>query len=180
MLLSAIAQRTRQGWKHLFVTTNWDTLLEQEIERLCPNECPSWLESTFVYHYNGSIESPSNEFRTPFLLETDPPSERQPTVEGNKAFNLMIWERYFVLVGMSFDCPMDRFLLNELGSVGDDLPIGESHWIVLNPNQLALEAVRNRIGTVLPRSQTTVVPSKFDDWLLGGMTDLVGCGALSK
>jgi hypothetical protein len=178
-LLSELAHRTRQPWKHLFVTTNWDTLLEQEIEKLRLNELPYWLNDSFVFHYNGSIEMSSNEFRTPFLLETDLPSQRSKTVEANIAFNRMMWQRHFIVVGLSFECPTDRFLLDELGSVRNDLPIGESYWIILNPNKEALDAVVNRIKAVLPAAEITAVDDKFDEWLKDGMPELVDWDVIS-
>lgn len=179
ILLSVLSDRTNPGWKHLFVTTNWDTLLEKEIERLDLNEVPDWLSDTFVFHYNGSIEEPSNEFRTPFLLEQDPASQRNRSVEGNSAFNRMIWQRHFVVVGMSFNCPTDRSLLEELSSVGNDLPIGESSWIILNPNGDALAAVCKSIQSALPSATILAVQKRFDEWFQVGLPELIDWGVLT-
>ena len=180
LLLTELAARTNPNWSHLFVTTNWDTLLEQEIERLNLDELSYWLQDSLVFHYNGSIEGPSNQFRTPFLLETDSASQRNPTVEGNIAFNRMIWQRYFIVVGMSFECPTDRFLLDELGSVENQLPIGESNWIILNPDEDALDAVCNRIQAVLPAAKIFPVEIKFEEWLSDGISQLVDWGVVSE
>jgi hypothetical protein len=179
ILLSELAQGTNRDWNHLFATTNWDTLLEREIEALDLDVQPDWLDDSFVFHYNGSIETPSNEFRTPFLLETDLPSQRNHSVEGNIAFNRMMWQRHFIVIGMSFDCPTDRFLLDEFGSVADHLPIGESRWIILNPNKTALDAVCNRIKSVLPFTQIVPIGKKFDVWLNEGLTELNNWQVLS-
>ena len=37
--------------------------------------------------------------------------------------------------GMSFECDTDRFLLRVLHKVEDDMPIGKSHWTIVNPDQ---------------------------------------------
>ena len=65
----------------------------------------------------------------------------------------MIWQRDFVLVGMSFQCEMDKALLDAFHHVTDDLPIGESNWIIINPNDEALESVVGDIQKSLPAAE---------------------------
>src|SRR6266567_5036740 len=56
-LLDMLSRRTATGWRHRFLTTNWDTLLEREVDAACPIECPPWLESSFVFHLNGTVQN---------------------------------------------------------------------------------------------------------------------------
>lgn len=114
-LLNTLARYTTDGWRHEFMTTNWDYLLQREILRFKSDIQPPWLAESHVYHLNGTVESrPNNEYGSPFLLEEDDASQRHWTVEANVAYNRMIWRRVFVLVGMSFECATDRFLLSAL------------------------------------------------------------------
>ena len=47
----------------------------------------------------------------------------------------------------------DKFLLHHLSEVQDDLPIGESLWVIVNPDRASLDAVSSRILKVLPRAK---------------------------
>lgn len=170
VLLSA---HTNQGWRHRFITTNWDYLLQREILNLRLSVLPSWLANSHVFHLNGTIENlPDNSNRSPFLLEEDSGTQRMNTVEANIVYNQMIWNRHFVVVGMSFECETDQFLLKALGRVEDDLPIGESSWIVVNPNTTALNESCQRIAHVLPHASVTPVSATLNDWLQSGTQEL--------
>lgn len=150
-LLRILENNTTSDWKHYFLTTNWDYLLQKEISDLKLKVLPSWLKSSHVYHLNGTVEVlPDNSNRSPFLLEEDPASERCWTVEANVAYNNIISQRLFIVVGMSFECDTDKFLLTALNRVQDDLPIGESTWFVLNSNKSALDLSCQRLGQALP------------------------------
>jgi len=87
-------------------------------------------------------------------LEDDPAELRTETVEGNIAFNKMIWMEVFVVVGMSFECQTDKFLLHHLNGVQGDLPIGESLWVIVNPDRSALDCVSSRIQRALPERRS--------------------------
>ena len=39
-LLTVLGSRTASGWRHRFVTTNWDGLLEREVNKAYPEVCP--------------------------------------------------------------------------------------------------------------------------------------------
>ena len=138
-LLSVLAEQTRAGWRHRFITTNWDCLLEKAINNQNWTVLPPWLADDWVYHLNGTIEILSdNQHRSPFLLETDSRNQRHLSVEANDAYNKIIWDPLFVVIRMSFECPIDRGILEAEHKVEDDLLIGESHWIIINPNQISL------------------------------------------
>lgn len=84
----------------------------------------------------------------------------------------MIWDRTYVVVGMSFDCETDQFLLAALARVEDDLPIGESTWIILNPDPEVLKLSANRIRSVLPRCKVFEDQLTLDNWLQDNMPEL--------
>jgi hypothetical protein len=74
--------------------------------RVCPD-----VVFKHVSHLNGTVEElESNENRSPLLLEEDTFDQRVWSVEANKLFNFMAWNRRFVEVDMSFECGTDRFL----------------------------------------------------------------------
>jgi len=111
-------------------------------------------------------------------LEDDPAEQRTETVEWNTAFRLMTWERVFVVVGMSFECQTDRFLLRHLNGVQDDLPIGESLWVIVNPDRSALDCVSSRIQKALPGAMVTPVCNTFSRWHESGYPGLEAEGVL--
>jgi hypothetical protein len=169
--LKQLASRTAPTWNHRFVTTNWDWLLQRELLRLV-RVVPAWLDDSHVLHLNGTVEEPETPDRSPFILETDLATVRVQTLEGNKAFNHMMWQTHFVVVGMSFECEMDRFLLWSLQHVQDEMPIGESRWILVNPDPAALAATGGRIKSALPSSSIVPIAMPFTDWLKMGLDPL--------
>lgn len=174
-----LANHTSSFWQHQFHTTNWDFLLQREISELALESLPPWLAESNVYHLNGTIEVlPDNSRRSEFVLESDPANARTATVEGNNAYCRFIWSRTFVVVGMSFECEVDKYLLNALNRVEDDLPIGESVWIVLNPDRQALSTTCERLQIALPRSKIVRNLTTFDAWLDARMPELQCHGAI--
>lgn len=179
-LLRLLETRTSHSWCHRFLTTNWDYLLQKELLSQGWTVKPSWLSNTHVYHLNGTIEElPHSGNRSPFLLESDPPTARYSTYEANDAYNCIIWDRFFVVVGMSFECEMDKFLLQSLQLVEDDLPIGESQWLIINPDINAARTVSHRIQSALPQSNISIVSSGLIEWIEAGSAELINWGALS-
>lgn len=179
-LLRTLSENTVAPWRHLFITTNWDDLLQREVLALGHAELPMWLASTHVYHLNGTVEElPNNQNRSPFLLETDPSEQRTSTIEADVAFNKIVRNRTFVIVGMSFECEADKFLLRSLSRVQDDLPIGESEWIVINRNGNTLAGVKDRIQTALPHSTVRTVPTTLRTWLDANAPELQASGVLA-
>lgn len=177
--LSILSSNTAPGWAHRFHTTNWDFLLQREIQQLGLKELPSWLAGSHVYHLNGTVEVLSdNSQRSEFVLESDPSSARSASIEGDIAYNKFIWSRTFVVVGMSFECEVDKYLLGALNRIEDDLPIGESVWVVLNPDKCALSATCDRLKNALPQGKIIDNASMFDDWLKAGMPELRCLGAV--
>ena len=116
-LLMELALGTSPGWRHRFMTTNWDCLLQREVDKAYPTVCPEWLESTHVFHLSGTVDDrPDKSRRSCFLLESDPIGTRVAKLESNLGFANMAWSDAFVVVGMSFECATDNSLLTALGS----------------------------------------------------------------
>jgi len=181
-LLAFLADRTAPGWQHLFITTNWDFLLQREVESFITDGYqPPWLVDTQVFHLNGTVEQRSdNSNRSPFLLEEDSFAKREWTLEANDPYNKMIWERNFVAVGMSFECETDRFLLQSLHSAQNDMPIGESSWIIVNPDPAALDRSAERIQEALPSCEVHRRYQTFSHWLTSGLPELASLGVFTK
>jgi hypothetical protein len=91
-LLTVLKLGTAPDWRHRFVTTNWDGLLQREVDKAYPTVCPEWLESTRVFHLNGTVDDrPDKARRSCFLLESDPIGMRVAKLESNLAFASMAW-----------------------------------------------------------------------------------------
>jgi hypothetical protein len=166
IFLKNLAEKTSDEWCHRLITTNWDCLIEKEIKALNLDFLPKWLIDSYVYHLNGTVEVHENlNFGSPFLLEEDSYLQRANTVETDQLFNSMLWGNIFFVVGMSFECETDRFLLHSLNQVQDDVPIGESIWFVLNPDPEALEVSSSRIARALPRAKVYTRCISFGDWV---------------
>lgn len=179
-LLGTLGTHTAPNWRHRFITTNWDYLLQREIQLLDLVDKPDWMENSHVYHLNGTVEElEDNSNRSPFLLEEDPAAQRCFTPEADTAFGFMLQGRTFVVVGMSFECVTDKFLLSAIRRAEDDMPIGESIWIVVNRDPQVVELSCSRIACALPHATVKRVCESFDDWLNGGLQELQQCGAIA-
>lgn len=92
-LLKAMATRTVDQGYHRLITTNWDYLLQREVDAWIdanqPGHAPRFLNAT-VYHFNGSVEPGNYENRSPFLLETDSAEFRRSTFEANQASDFLL------------------------------------------------------------------------------------------
>jgi hypothetical protein len=178
-LLTVLARRTVSDWRHRFLTTNWDSLLQREVDRAYPTVCPSWLESSHVFHLNGTVEDlPDSSRRSCFLLESDPVGTRVAKLESNLAFANVAWSDSFVVVGMSFECAIDNSLLTALGNV--PLPVESSRWIVVNPIESALDDVCANLGSKLPGATVVPVQKDLAAWIEFGLGELRYLGALGS
>jgi hypothetical protein len=178
-LLAHLKNSTKE-WHHRFVTTNWDFLLEREIKEMGFWVTPHWLPDTTVYHLNGTVEDyEDSNYRSDFLLETDSASMRKQTVEANVAFNHLIWQTYFVVIGMSFSCKMDRSFFYALSRHQDNLPICNSNWLIVNRSQESLDIVASLIQDAVPRACISVLNADFAEWVNGPMKELQVLGALN-
>ena len=173
IFIETLSGSTVNPWRHLFITTNWDYLLQREILNFKLKMVPRWLRDSHVFHINGTAEVlEDNSNRSFLVLEDDPPEKRVSTLEANLAFDQMIWGQLFVVVGMSFECQIDKFLLTALNRVQDDLPIGESKWLIVNSNEDVLTQSAERIRNALPRGMIVKVKKKFELWVNNNMPEL--------
>jgi len=177
--LFQLESRTSQSCAHRLVTTNWDYLLQREILNMGFETLPKWLLSSHVSHLNGTIENLDSDYRSPFLLEEDLGSQRWATPEADIAYNEMLGAKCVVVVGMSFECETDRFLLAAMHRAEDDVPLGEALVIVLNLDQAALDKVSKRIKASLPRAKIWPVRQSFEAWVDEGMPELRAAGFLN-
>lgn len=177
--LDILTNHTVAPWRHQFHTTNWDFLLQREILKQGYQILPKWLAQSHVYHLNGTAEHlADNSHRSSFVLESDTTEARVWTVESEKAFHKFKWSKTFVVVGMSFECECDRYLLIALNKIEDDLPVGESRWIVVNPDTDTLNKTCERLQAALPSATIKRVESTFDDWLKKKLPELQSLGPI--
>jgi len=174
VFLTDLARMTEPPWRHLFVTTNWDYLLQRELLAFIPNKTvPRWLTKSWVYHLNGTVEEPWDcPDRSPFLLVEDPHTQRTLSREANDALTYFQTASHFVVVGMSFECSTDRFFLHQLCKLGGDFPVGESEWLVVNPNHVNLANVCRRIEKALPDARVDGVWHTLDEWRGEGFREM--------
>jgi hypothetical protein len=125
-----------------------------------------------VYHLNGSTEPGDFQNRSRFLLETDNPSVRNATYEANQALTYLLWSDLIVIVGMSFECDMDRGLLATLKVHEDNTPIGSATFVVVEPNRETLESTYAKLAYCFPRARGISVNSGLAEWIDSGMPEL--------
>ena len=165
----------RPGWKHSFITTNWDFLLQREVDHYikthCPGICPGWLLNSHVFHLNGSVEDAAQGNRPKILFPEDSIEERRNSSEGNQAWNYLAPSKLIIVVGLSFSYPIDQVLLRWLHTKEDWLPYGEARWVILNSNQTSLEKVTDEFKKALPRAQIISLHKDFTGWVQEGGAD---------
>ncbi len=178
-LLNTMAERTVDQGHHRLMTTNWDYLLQREldawIEANHPGSVPRFLGiDGVVRHFNGSVEPGDFPNRSPFLLETDSANTRRTAYEANQAFQLLLDSTLIVIVGMSFECNTDRGLLGALGVQEDYFPIHGAFFIVLDPCRETLEDTCRKLAACFPRAGGLRVNSGLAEWIDAGMPELSG------
>lgn len=176
-LLDIMASRSVVQGHHLLLTTNWDYLLQRDvngwINANMPGYVPNFLSGDgMVYHLNGSVEPADFQNRSPFMLETDSPSVRNSTYEANQALTYLLWSSLVVIVGMSFECDMDCGLLATLRAHEDNMPIGSALFVVVEPNREALESTCAKLAHCFPRARGIRVNSGLAEWIDSGMPEL--------
>jgi len=177
-LIAHLKSSTDQ-WHHRFITTNWDYLLQREIDEMDFSVAHHWLPDTGVYHLNGSVKNfGDSNYNSPFLLETDSESVRKQSVEANVALNHVLWSRYFIVIGMSFSCRIDRSFLYVISKHEDNLPIGESEWLIVNTDQESSYSIASYIKGAIPRARISVLNADFAEWVNGPTKELQALGVL--
>lgn len=177
-LLDIMASNTVDQGHHRLITTNWDYLLQRDVNGWInannPGFAPRFLSThSMVYHLNGFVEPGELQNRSSFLLETDSKETRKATLETNKAFNCLCWSSLVVIVGMSFKCEMDNDLLAWLGAYEDSLPIGSALFVIVEKDKEALDSTCTMLARNFPRAHGIRVNSGFAEWVDSGMLELV-------
>lgn len=177
-LLDIMARKTIAEGHHKLLTTNWDYLLQRDvldwIDVNMPGHAPRFLSTHgMVYHLNGSVEPGKFQNRSPFMLETDSASTRKATYEANQALNYLLWSTLVIVVGMSFECDMDRGLLATLRHHEDNVPLGNALFIIVEPNNETLESTYTKLAYCFPRASGIRVNKGLSEWIDGGMPELV-------
>jgi hypothetical protein len=178
-LLEAMATKTVRQGHHRLLTTNWDYLLQRElityIEACHGGVAPRFLSTHgTVYRLNGSIEPGDWKNRSPFLLETDDANVRVRTFEANTAFSHLLWSTLVVIVGMSFECDMDKGLLAALRGHEDNVPIGSALFVIVDPVKSSLDATYAKLAACFPRGGGIKVRKGLEEWIELGMPELGG------
>ena len=73
----------------------------------------------------------------------------------------MIWEKLFVIIGMSFTCEMDRALISYLHSIEDQLPFGEAKWIILDSRKETLDNNYSQFQKNFPAANIITINKEF-------------------
>lgn len=178
-LLDFMATRSINGTHHRLMTTNWDYLLQRDLD--------NWIQANYaglaprflsthgtVYHFNGSAEPGEFQNRSPFILETDSASVRKATYEANQAFKHLLCSNLVVIVGMSFECQTDRGLLAALRAHEDYAPVGSAYFVIVDPDPETLESTCAKIATCFPSASGVRVNCGFTEWIDRGMPELIG------
>jgi hypothetical protein len=140
-----------------------------------PGDAPRFSRnSQLVYHFNGTAEHRYVPLGSPFLLETDSAAVRRETFEANEALGRLLWSELIVVVGMSFECQSDRGLLAALRVHEDNLPIGSSLIVVVEPSRATLDATRKRLAAYFPRARLVPVQTGLGEWIDSEMPELRG------
>jgi hypothetical protein len=177
-LLDIMARKTVDEGHHRLLTTNWDYLLQRDvldcIDANRPSYAPRFLSTHgMVYHLNGSVEPGEFQNRSPFMLETDSASARKAAYEANQALNYLLWSTLVVVVGMSFECDMDRGLLATLRHHEDNVPLGSALFIIVEPNGVTLESTYAKLASCFPRADGIRVNKGLSERIDSGMPELV-------
>ncbi len=178
-LLSVMAERTVDRGHHRLMTTNWDYLLQREvnawIEANQPGTAPRFLSThSAVIHLIGSVEPGEFQNRSPFMLETDSASSRRRTHEANRALHLLLWSTLIIIVGISFECDTDHGLLGAIREHEDNVPIGAANFVIVDPCSETLESTYAKLATCFPRAGGVRVAMGLAEWIDVGMPELVG------
>lgn len=175
-LLAIMANQTVDQGHHRLLTTNWDYLLQRDVNGLINANrgyVPRFLGAQgMVYHLNGSAEPGDFQNRSSFLLETDSASVRKATYEANTALTCLLWSNLVVIVGMSFECDVDRGLLATLRAHEDYTPIGSALFVVVEPNMETLESTYAKLAHCFPRAGCIRVNLGLAEWIDSGLPEL--------
>jgi len=170
LLLALRKHGNQREWKHLFVTTNWDTVLDEVLQSHPAHE---GVEAS-VAHLNGSIDDPSTLF-----TEADSREARDAAININAGFQNLLKAQVCVVVGISLSNALDQELVARLGS-RQDVPAASGAWLVVNHAPEEVQRVCDVLREHLPRARLIPVTTPFDAWVRGGMPELRELGVIYR
>jgi hypothetical protein len=153
-LLDCLDRRTSHGWRHVFLTTNWNTLLDRVLAR----------RGGRVWHLNGSVETTGH-------LDTE--IDNRDAAYRVEGFDYLARAQVCVLAGLSFASRLDRALLERLG--------GKAYRACIVVNEEAADAARaaGLLHDKSPCARITQVHATFENWVRGGLRELRPLGVLT-
>ncbi|MEE8387872.1 MAG: hypothetical protein V3R65_04785, partial [Acidiferrobacterales bacterium] len=86
--------------------------------------------------------------------------------------------RVFIVVGMSFECGMDKYLLACINHLKKDLSVCSGKWLIVNSNPKALNRASESIQAALPKASIYKLEKKFEEWVGKKLPELVEEGIL--
>lgn len=163
-MLFLLKNRIKSNQKSLFITTNWDYLLQREIDSRNYRKPPQWLEESYVYHLNGSIkEGRDSRYCSPIILPDD--DKRTDNQEFRGARIKFGWGQFFIFVGISFQCKADQKILRILSDDQDNLPFGEGKYLIVNNSPEDLAWLESNIKNYFPGVDIIKKQADFKSWM---------------
>ncbi|HZM36915.1 MAG TPA: hypothetical protein VFC18_20830 [Burkholderiales bacterium] len=151
--IDAMLERIRgpSGWRHAFVTTNWDALLDRALER-------HGFEPPL--HLNGSVAARN------LLLEDDGESAREAVPQVREGLRRLAQAELVVVAGLSLASRLDKALVARLaGKHG-------GRWLVVNHDAGEVRRCCAALEQRLPGCTVQAVALPFDRWVAAGLPGL--------
>jgi hypothetical protein len=155
-LALALAGRAGVGSLHVFVTTNWDTIIDRA---LAPHGHRVW-------HVNGSID---DGLASRFLTEADTRSRRAPAASAG--WRELVRADALVLAGLSLRSALDRELIEALGAAQAQMPAGAA-WLIVNHSRVDTLRIAALVRESIPGSSVSAVTMGFSHWIDAGLPGL--------
>jgi hypothetical protein len=152
---NAIRPDRNDRFRHGFVTTNWNTVIDLVLQR----------HGQTVWHLNGSIDGPVEAF----LTEADTPEQRNGRLENHPGFRWLLESEVCVLAGISLRSAFDREIVHLLGSCP---PAQDARsWCVVNESHEDLSRTQTLLRQYADPARIMLVHSSFQDWVRAGLPE---------
>lgn len=151
--IDTLLERLRRSnpWRHTFVTTNWDRLLDRRLER-------HGFEPPL--HVNGSLEKRN------ILIEGDDERAREAVPQAREGLRRLMEADLVVVAGLSLSSRLDKGLVSRLaGKRG-------GHWLVVNHDPEEVRQASEELRSRLPQCIVRAAQQPFDEWVEAGMPGL--------
>ena len=139
------------GWRHGFVTTNWDELLDRAAAR-------HGFEPPL--HLNGSVSARD------ILVEDDDERARDAVPQARAGLRSLMQADLVVAAGLSLASRLDKALVSRLaGKRG-------ARWVVVNHDAGEVRRAREELHRRLPGCSVSAAELPFDAWVAAGLPGL--------